>query len=46
MGTLDRITMTTLATAGLLLVLSGAGWAAWGGEVFLATFMAGLAGCF
>jgi len=32
--------------AGVLLFLAGAGWAVQGEDVFLATVMAGLAGCF
>jgi hypothetical protein len=43
---LDRLTMSALAAAGLLFALAGAGWAYWGGDVFLATVMAGLAYCF
>lgn len=43
---LDRTIKLALVAAGLLFALSGAGWAAWGGDIFLASFMAGLAGCF
>ena len=43
---LDRTTTAALLGAGLLFALAGAGWAAQGGDIFLATFMAGLAGCF
>jgi hypothetical protein len=43
---LDRTTKAALAAAGLALFLGGAGWALAGDQVFLATFMAGLAGCF
>ena len=46
MHALDRTTTAALLGAGLLMFLSGAGWAAYGGDIFLATFMAGLAGCF
>ena len=35
-----------LLAAGLLLSLAAAGWAAHGSDIFLATFMAGLASCF
>jgi hypothetical protein len=43
---LDRTTKWALGAAALLLVLCGAGWAYQGDDIFLATFMAGLAGCF
>jgi hypothetical protein len=43
---LDRTTKAALTGAGLLLFLCGAGWAYHGDDIFLATFMAGLAGCF
>ena len=43
---LDRTTKAALTGAGLLLFLCGAGWAYHGNDIFLATFMAGLAGCF
>ena len=43
---LDRTTKAALAAAGLALFLGGAGWAAAGDQIFLATLMAGLAGCF
>lgn len=42
---LDRTTKAALAAVGLLFFLAGAGWAAWGSEIFLATVMAGIAGC-
>lgn len=45
-GTLDTTTRAALLGAGLLLFLCGAGWAYYGGDIFLATAMAGLAGCF
>ena len=44
--TLDRTTKTALAAAGLLFFFAGAGWALYGDDVFLATEMAGIAGCF
>jgi hypothetical protein len=43
---LDRTTQAALAAAGLLFFLGGAGWALAGDEIFLASIMAGLAGCF
>ena len=43
---LDRTTKVALVGAGTLLFLCGAGWAYHGDEIFLATFMSGLAGCF
>lgn len=43
---LDRTTRAALLGAALLLFLSGAGWAYQGGDIFLATLMAGIAGCF
>lgn len=43
---LDATAKTALLGAGLLLVLCGAGWAYHGSDIFLATVMAGLAGCF
>ncbi len=43
---LDWTTRAALAAAGLLFFLAGAGWAAWGSDIFLATVMAGIAGCF
>ena len=43
---LDRTAVAALVGAGLLLFLGGAGWAYHGGDIFLETFMAGLAGCF
>ncbi len=43
---LDATTKSALAAAGLLFFLAGAGWAYWGSDIFLATVMAGLAGCF
>ena len=43
---LDRMTKALLAAAGLAFFLGGAGWALAGDEIFVATFMAGLAGCF
>jgi hypothetical protein len=46
MNALDRTAKTALAGAGLLMLLSGAGWAYYGSDIFLATLMAGLAGCF
>lgn len=42
---LDRTTKAALGAAGLLFFLAGAGWAAWGSDIFLATVMAGVAGC-
>ena len=45
----DRLNGTTKAAllgAGLLFFLAGAGWALNGDKLFLATLMAGLAGCF
>ena len=43
---LDRTTKTVLAVTGVAFFLGGGGWALAGDEIFLATFMAGLAGCF
>jgi hypothetical protein len=43
---LDRTAKLALVGAGLLLFLCGAGWAVHGSDIFLATLMAGLAGCF
>lgn len=43
---LDPFVKAALIAAGLLLFLSGAGWAYWGTEIFLTTIMAGLAYCF
>ncbi len=42
---LDTPTTAALAAAGLLFVACGAGWALYGPDIFLATVMAGLAGC-
>lgn len=42
---LDRTGRAALIGAGLLLLLGGAGWAYHGSDLFLATFMAGIAGC-
>jgi hypothetical protein len=44
--TLDRTTKTALGAAGVLFFLAGVGWALYGDDVFVATVMAGLAGCF
>ena len=44
--TLDNVTRTALAAAGLLFFLAGAGWAYWGSDIFLTVVMAGLAYCF
>ncbi len=43
---LDLTTKSALAGAGLLFFLCGAGWAAYGPEIFLSSLMAGLAYCF
>jgi hypothetical protein len=43
---LDRTTKAALVAAGLLFFLAGAGWAVYGDDVFVATVMAGIAGCF
>jgi hypothetical protein len=43
---LDGMTKAALVGAGLLFFLAGAGWALTGDDVFLATVMAGIAGCF
>jgi hypothetical protein len=42
----DALVKSAFVATGLLLVLAGVGWAYWGPDVFLATFMAGLAYCF
>ena len=42
---LDPTTRTALLALGLLLFLSGGGWAYHGNDIFLAALMAGLAGC-
>jgi hypothetical protein len=42
----DRVATTALAAAGLLLILAGAGWAYFGGDIFVTTVLAGLAYCF
>lgn len=41
----SRSTTVALAVAGLLFLLCGAGWALYGRDIFLASLMAGLAGC-
>ena len=43
---LDRTTKAALLAAGLLFFLAGAGWAYWGGDIFMSVVMAGLAYCF
>ncbi len=43
---LDRTAKATIGAAGLILFLCGVGWATYGGDIFVATVMAGLAGCF
>ena len=43
---LDLTTKSALLAAGLVLFLTGAGWAYHGSDIFLATAFAGLAGCF
>lgn len=43
---LDTTTKAAIAAAGALFFAAGAGWAVQGDEVFLATVMAGIAGCF
>ena len=40
-----RTTTLLIAAAGVLLALCGAGWAMFGRDIFLASLMAGLAGC-
>lgn len=43
---LDRVTRTAIFATGFLFLLTGAGWAYFGTEIFLSGIMAGLAYCF
>ena len=42
----DRTTKAALLTGAALVFLAGAGWAAYGPEIFITMVMAGLAYCF